>query len=116
MTGAQAATPDFSAIYADKRVLITGGMGFIGSNLARRLVQLGAKVLIVDSMLPDYGGNPYNIAGVEQAVTVNHTDVRDTEAINVLVRGQDYLFNLAGQTSHMDSMENPHVDLEINCR
>ena len=91
-------------------------MGFIGSNLAHRLVHLGAKVLIVDSMLPDYGGNPFNIAGVEEALTVNNTDVRNTEAINELVRGQDYLFNLAGQTSHMDSMENPYVDLEINCR
>lgn len=110
------ATPDLAAIFAGKRVLITGGMGFIGSNLARRLVALGAKLLIVDSMLPDCGGNPFNIAGVDNKITVNGTDVRDTDAINTLVRGQDYLFNLAGQTSHLDSMENPYTDLEINCR
>jgi UDP-glucose 4-epimerase len=108
--------PDLRATFADKRVLITGGMGFIGSNLARRLVDLGAKVLVVDSMLPDYGGNPYNISGIEQRITVDRTDVRDAQAMDDLVRGQHYLFNLAGQTSHMDSMANPYVDLEINCR
>jgi UDP-glucose 4-epimerase len=107
---------DDFAVFAGKRVLVTGGLGFIGSNLARRLATLGAKVLIVDSMLPNYGGNPFNLAGFEDKVTVRNDDVRDTEAINKLVRGQDYLFNLAGQTSHMDSMENPYVDLEINCR
>ena len=114
--GVRRATTDFSTAFANKRVLITGGLGFIGSNLARRLAHLGARVLIVDSMLPNYGGNPFNIAGLEEAVTVDRSDVRNTEAINELVRGQDYLFNLAGQTSHMDSMENPYVDLEINCR
>ena len=116
VTGDRPATPDFSAVFANKRVLITGGMGFIGSNLAHRLVGLGARVLIVDSMLPNYGGNPHNIAGLEGAVTVDPSDVRDTAAMNGLVRGQDYLFNLAGQTSHLDSMTNPFVDLEINCR
>jgi UDP-glucose 4-epimerase len=115
-SGLRPPAPDLPAAFANKHVLITGGMGFIGSTLAHRLIKLGAKVLIVDSMLPDYGGNLFNIAGLEDVVTVNSTDVRNTEAISELVRGQDYLFNLAGQTSHVDSMENPYVDLEINCR
>jgi UDP-glucose 4-epimerase len=107
---------DFQQAFANKKVLITGGMGFIGSNLARRLVDLGARVGLVDSMIPQYGGNVYNIAGIEDKLTVDNSDVRDEQAMNRLVQGQDYLFNLAGQTSHMDSMENPHVDLDINCR
>jgi UDP-glucose 4-epimerase len=103
-------------LLANRKVLITGGLGFIGSNLARRLVDLGARVLLVDSMIPQYGGNRYNIAGLEDRVAVDTSDVRDAQAMARLVQGQDYLFNLAGQTSHMDSMEDPHTDLEINCR
>src|SRR5215831_18521457 len=99
-----------------KRVLITGGLGFIGSNLARRLVHLGAEVLAVDSLIPEYGGNLYNIAGIEDRVTVNISDVRDTHSMRYLVPGCHYLFNLAGQTSHLDSMQDPYTDLEINCR
>jgi UDP-glucose 4-epimerase len=91
-------------------------MGFIGSNLARRLVDLGADVLIVDSMIQHHGGNLYNIAGIEGRVVVNRSDVRDEQAMGRLVQGRDYLFNLAGQTSHMDSMHDPHTDLDINCR
>jgi len=102
--------------FADKRVLVTGGLGFIGSNLARRLVELGARVVLVDSLIPEYGGNLFNIDGIEQKVQVNISDVRDEHAMQYLVQGIDYLFNLAGQTSHMDSMQNPNVDLEINCR
>ncbi|TLY43848.1 MAG: NAD-dependent epimerase/dehydratase family protein [Nitrospirae bacterium] len=97
-------------------VLITGGLGFIGSNLARRLVDLGARVTLVDSLIPEYGGNLFNIAGLEDHVQVNISDVRDQHSMRYLVQGQDYLFNLAGQTSHMDSMEDPGTDLEINCR
>ncbi len=102
--------------YRGKRVLITGGLGFIGSNLARKLVQLGAKVTLVDSLIPEYGGNRRNIAGLEQKVAVNISDVRDRHSLPIFVRGQDYLFNLAGQTSHLDSMTDPETDLEINGR
>lgn len=102
--------------FRDTRVLITGGLGFIGSNLARRLVQLGARVLVVDSLIPDYGGNLYNVADIRDEVTVNIADVRDESSMNYLVRGQDYIFNLAGQVSHIDSMRDPYTDLEINCR
>ncbi len=102
--------------FADRRVLITGGLGFIGSNLARRLVDLGARVTIVDSLIPQYGGHLYNIAGIEERVTVNISDVRDEHAMKYLVRDKHYLFNLAGQTSHMDSMGDPYTDLDINCR
>jgi nucleoside-diphosphate-sugar epimerase len=98
------------------KVLITGGLGFIGSNLARRLVELGAQVTIVDSLVPEYGGNLFNMAGFEPRVRVNISDVRDKYSLNYLVQGQDYLFNLAGQTSHMDSMLDPFTDLEINSR
>jgi UDP-glucose 4-epimerase len=98
------------------RVLITGGLGFIGANLARRLVDLGARITLVDSLVPEYGGNRFNIAGIEDRVTVNISDVRDEHSMRYLVQGQDYLFNLAGQTSHADSMQNPYTDLDINCR
>jgi UDP-glucose 4-epimerase len=97
------------------RVLITGGLGFIGSNLARRLESLGSDLTLVDSMIPDYGGNLFNIEGLEDRVHVNISDVRDTHSMRNLVQGKDYLFNLAGQTSHLDSMLNPVPDLEINC-
>ena len=98
------------------RVLITGGLGFIGSNLARRLAGLGADLTLVDSLIPDYGGNLFNIEGLRDRVHINISDVRDTYSMQYLVRGKDYLFNLAGQTSHLDSMINPGPDLEINCR
>ena len=102
--------------FRDKQVLVTGGLGFVGSNLARRLVDLGAHVILVDSLIPEYGGNLFNIAGIEDRVRVNISDVRDVHGIRYLIQGQDYLFNLAGQTSHMDSMQDPYTDLEINCR
>ena len=102
--------------FRDRNVLITGGLGFIGSNLARRLVDMGAKVTVVDSLVPEYGGDRFNIDGIEQAVTVNIADVRDPHSMRYLVQGKDHLFNLAGQTSHLDSMSDPYADLEINCR
>jgi UDP-glucose 4-epimerase len=105
-----------SVTFQGKRVLITGGLGFIGSNLARRLAEQNARVVLLDSLVPEYGGNLFNVAGIETAVTVNISDVRDAHSMRYLVQGQDYLFNLAGQTSHMDSMEDPYTDLEINCR
>ncbi len=102
--------------FAGKRVLITGGLGFIGSNLARALVALGAKVTIVDSLIPEYGGNRRNLAGIAGRVRVHIADVRDWPRLPRLIHGQDFLFNLAGQTSHMDSMTDPQTDLDINCR
>jgi UDP-glucose 4-epimerase len=102
--------------YRGRRVMITGGAGFIGSNLAWRLVELGANVLIVDSLIPDYGGNLFNLHGLENRVTLNVADVRQGSTMNYLVRGCDVIFNLAGQVSHIDSMRDPHTDLEINCR
>lgn len=98
------------------KVLITGGLGFIGSNLARRLAGLGADLTLVDSLIPEYGGNLFNIEGFRDQMHVNISDVRDTYSLEPLVRGKDFLFNLAGQTSHLDSMLNPVPDLEINCR
>ncbi|MEO7413854.1 MAG: NAD-dependent epimerase/dehydratase family protein [Opitutaceae bacterium] len=107
---------DFRASFKGKRVLITGGLGFIGSNLARALVELGARVSIVDSLILEYGGNRRNLAGFGSRVRVHIADVRDWPRLPRLVRGQDYLFNLAGQTSHMDSMTDPLTDLDINGR
>src|SRR4030042_5449379 len=103
-------------IFRQAQVLITGGLGFIGSNLAFRLVELGARVVLVDSLIPQYGGNLRNIAGIEDRVTVNISDVRDPHSMKYLVQDKDFLFNLAGQTSHMDSLEDPYTDLDINCR
>jgi UDP-glucose 4-epimerase len=106
----------YRAFYAGRRVLVTGGLGFIGSNLSRELVTLGARVTIVDALIPDYGGNRFNIEGIEERVRLDVSDVRDGDAVRGLVRGQDVIFNLAGQVSHIDSMRDPHTDLEINCR
>lgn len=99
-----------------KKILISGGLGFIGSNLARRLVDLGSVVSIVDSLIPEYGGNLTNIVDIQDRVKVNVSDVRDEHSFKYLIQGQDYLFNLAGQTSHLDSMRSPYIDLDINCR
>jgi UDP-glucose 4-epimerase len=104
------------AFYRGRRVMITGGLGFIGSNLARRLVALDADILLVDSLIPEYGGNLFNIAGIEDCVRVNVADVRQASTMNYLVRDREVIFNLAGQVSHIDSMRDPHTDLEINCR
>ena len=102
--------------FQDKNVLITGGLGFIGSNLAHALVQQGADVTLVDSLLPDYGGNLFNIEAIKDNVTVHFADIRSQHSMQVLVKNQDYIFNMAGQTSHIDSMTDPYTDLEINCR
>jgi UDP-glucose 4-epimerase len=107
---------DIRQTYAGKHVLVTGGAGFIGSNLARHLADLGASVVAVDSLIPDYGGNLFNLDGYEDRIKLNIADVRDQFSMNYLVQGQDYLFNLAGQVSHTDSMQNPYIDLEINVR
>jgi UDP-glucose 4-epimerase len=102
--------------YRGRRVMITGGLGFIGSNLAHRLAALGADVLLIDSLIPDYGGNLFNIAGIEDRVRVNVADIRQANTMNYLVQGRSVIFNLAGQVSHIDSIRDPHTDLEINCR
>ncbi|MCB1152361.1 MAG: GDP-mannose 4,6-dehydratase [Deltaproteobacteria bacterium] len=101
--------------YRDKRVLITGGLGFIGSSLAHRLVSFGARVTLVDSLIPEYGGNMANIDGIADKVVVNIADVRDAHSMNYLVRDRDIIFNLAGTLSHVDSMNDPYTDLQINC-
>lgn len=100
--------------FSGRRVLITGGLGFIGSNLARSLVRMGARVTLVDSLIPEYGGNPWNVQDLSGEITINVCDVRDPHAMAYLIQGQDWLFNLAGQTSHLDSMLDPKTDLDIN--
>ena len=105
---------DYRDFYRGKSVLVTGGLGFIGSNLSRTLADLGASVTAVDSLLPDYGGNLFNLAGYEDKLRINVADVRG-HGMKYLVKGQHVLFNLAGQVSHIDSMNDPFTDLEINC-
>jgi UDP-glucose 4-epimerase len=107
---------DYRDFYRGRRVMVTGGLGFIGSNLAHRLAGLGADVLLVDSLIPDYGGHLFNIAGIEPRVRVNVADIRQQSTMNYLVRDREVIFNLAGQVSHIDSMRDPYTDLEINCR
>ncbi len=101
--------------YRGKRVLVTGGLGFIGSNLCLRLVELGADVMVVDSMLPDYGATIANIEPVRDRIHVNFSDVRDSHSLRYVVREKDLIFSLAGQISHSESMRDPITDLEINC-
>jgi len=107
---------EYLHFYRGRKVMITGGLGFIGSNLARRLVELNADVLLVDSLIPDYGGNLFNIDGIADRVRVNVADIRQQRTMNYLVRDCSVIFNLAGQVSHIDSMRDPYSDLEINCR
>ena len=107
---------DYQAFYHRRCVMITGGLGFIGSNLARTLVELGADVLIVDSLIPDSGANFFNIDGIADRVRVNISDIRLQTTLNHLVRRCEVIFNLAGQISHIDSMRDPYADLDINCR
>jgi UDP-glucose 4-epimerase len=101
--------------FKGKEVLITGGLGFIGSNLSIELVRLGAHVTIVDNMLPRQGSNLFNIQEIEDKVKVNISDVRNQLSMNHLVKEKDYIFHLAGQVNHVDSMRNPLQDLDINC-
>jgi UDP-glucose 4-epimerase len=100
--------------FAGLEVLVAGGLGFVGSNLAIRLVELGAKVTIVDALVPDHGGNLFNIESIRDRITLSTSDVRDTRTLEALVRGKQYLFNLVGQVSHIDSMVDPYTDMEIN--
>jgi len=109
-------TTGYREFYRGRRVMVTGGLGFIGSNLARQLVDLGADVLLVDSLIPDYGGNLFNVDGIADKLTVNVADVRQASTMNYLVRDREVIFNLAGQVSHIDSLKDPHTDLDINCR
>lgn len=104
-----------SPFFKNKNILITGGLGFIGSALAHRLVKAGSKITIIDALIPEYGGNLFNVADIKEHIKVIIADVRDTQKMKLLVHNQDFLFNLAGQTSHMDSMVDPFTDLEINC-
>ena len=106
----------FGDVFAGRRALITGGLGFIGSTLARRLADLGAQVAVVDALIPTYGGRRFNLHGYADRVTRHLADVRDPALLDALVPGQDFVFNLAGQVSHLDSMRDPYTDLDINGR
>lgn len=103
-------------MFFNKNIIISGGLGFIGSNLAIKLVSLGANVTVIDSLVPEYGGNTWNIESIKNKISINVADVRDEKIMQRLIQGQDYFFNLAGQTSHLDSMKNPFVDLEVNAK
>lgn len=108
------ARPIDPGFWSQRSVLITGGLGFIGSNLAHRLTALQASVTLIDSLIPNYGGNLFNIADIRDRLHVNLSDIRDPFSMEALIKGKDVIFNLAGQTSHMDSMQDPHTDLAIN--
>lgn len=102
--------------FKNKRILITGGLGFIGSNLAIALVIRGAHVTILDALMPNFGGNLFNISPIKKEVKVIIGDMRDEKTVKKAVRDCQIIFNLAGTLSHIDSMENPLLDLDINCR
>ncbi len=106
----------YEEAFQGKRVLVTGGLGFIGSNLSVRLVELGAKVTIVDNMMPRLGGNLFNVKEIMDHIQINFSDVRDEHSMDYLVKDQDFIFHLAGQVNHVDSIRNPIQDLDINCR
>src|SRR4051812_33881446 len=102
------------SIYRGKRILISGGLGFIGSNLARALVHQGAEVTLLDALIPEYGGNEFNVADFRDRARVVLADIRDAATVEPLLTGQDFFFNLAAQTSHVGSMQDPTTDLHIN--
>jgi len=102
--------------FEGKKVLITGGLGFIGSNLAFKLAELDARITVVDPMIPGCGGNKRNFDGINYNIDVKDFDMRNFDLINEAVQKQDYIFNLAGILSHVDSMKDPFTDLEINCK
>jgi UDP-glucose 4-epimerase len=102
--------------FAGQRILITGGLGFIGSNLALRLVAEGARVTLCDAMIEGYGGNPANIREIRSQVEIDGSDVRDAEAMERLVAGRDVIFHLAAQVSHVMSLSNPFPDIDINIK
>jgi UDP-glucose 4-epimerase len=102
--------------FRGKNALITGGLGFIGSNLAISLVERGANVTVVDAMLPGYGGNLFNINEIENEIRINFSDIRDSHSMNYLVRNQNFVFHLAGQVDHILSLSNPFPDIDINIR
>lgn len=106
--------PNYTDEFKGKSALITGGMGFIGSNLAIKLADMGASVTVLDAMIPDYGGNEFNLYPVHDRVRINYCDIRDESAVNYLVRDQNYVFHLAGQVCHVMSLSNPFPDIEIN--
>lgn len=102
--------------YKGKKIMITGGLGFLGSSLARRLVNISSEIVLVDVMLSLYGGNLFNIEDIKNKVKTEIKDIRDKEAIERLIPGCHYIFNIAGQVSHVDSMTDPFLDLDINAR
>lgn len=104
------------SIYKGSKVLITGGLGFVGSNLAIKLVELGADVTLMDSMIPDYGGNLFNIEPIREQVNINFNDIRDEYSMNYLVQGMDFIFHLAGQNCHVTSLVNPFPDIDMNIK
>jgi UDP-glucose 4-epimerase len=102
--------------YRGRSVLITGGLGFIGSNLANRLIDIGdVDITLIDALMPGQGGNYHNIENIRDRVKLHIADIGDDFVINHLVGGVDYIFNLAGNISHLDSMIYPRHDLEVNC-
>ena len=102
--------------FADARILITGGLGFIGSNLAARLLREGARVTLCDAMIEGYGGNLANVREIRSEVAVNFADVRDETVMGQLVEGQDIVFHLAAQVSHVMSLSDPYPDIDINIK
>lgn len=100
----------------NKKVMITGGLGFIGSNLAHRCLEAGAEVTVYDCLDPRSGGNMYNLHGIEDSVRVVVNDIRSLEGVSSCIRGQDILFHCAAYTSHPDSMKDPLMDIDVNCK
>ncbi len=99
-----------------KRILITGGLGFIGSNLAHRCVDAGAKVTIYDCLDPRSGGNMFNVKDIEKSIRLELNDIRNFEGLSACIRNQDVIFNCAAYTSHPQSMKEPFIDIDVNCK
>lgn len=101
--------------YQGTRVLVTGGMGFIGSNLVLALVRQGARVTVVDAQVPGCGAQPANLEAVRDQIQLSTDDIGNDDRMKQLLPGQEVIFNLAGEISHLRSMSDPLRDLSINC-
>jgi len=102
--------------FKNKNVLITGGLGFIGSNLAIKLVDEGANVTVIDNMLANHGGNIFNVESIKDRIHINFGDINSESVMNHIIRGKDYVFHLAGQVSHVLSLSDPFPDIDINIK
>jgi len=107
---------DIYNYYRNKIIVITGGLGFLGSSLAQKLVNYQAKIIIIDNLNPLYGGNYFNLNGIQNKVKIIIDDIRNEKVLIPIIKQCDMLYHFAAQVSYIDSLSMPYEDLELNAR